>query len=55
MSYRIYVFKKAIADGCIDHLSDLVIEDIFKIREAKEMLDKVRSVTVFVRSHKRVK
>ena len=51
----ICVFKKLIAAGCIAHLSDLVIEDIFKIREAKEILDKVRSVTVFVRSHRRVK
>ena len=51
----IFVFKKLIPAGCVAHLSDLTIEDIFKIREAKEILDKVRSVTVFVRSHRRVK
>ena len=31
----ICVLKKLIATGCVAHLSNLVIENIFKIREAK--------------------
>ena len=49
------VYPLLIAAGCIAHLSDLVIEDIFKIPEAKQLMNKVKFVAVFVRSHRRVK
>ena len=48
-------YPKLITAGCVAHLSDLIIEDIFRIMEAGYILKNVRSVAVFIKSHRRVK
>ena len=48
-------YPKLIGCGCISHVSDLLIEDLFKMGEFKKTLNKVKTVATFVRSHRRVK
>ena len=48
-------YPKLIGCGCISHVSDLLIEDLFKVGEFKDILNKVKTVATFIRSHRRVK
>ena len=48
-------YSKLIGCGCISHVSDLLIEDLFKVMEFKEIVDKVKTVVTFVQSHRRMK
>ena len=48
-------YPKLIACGCIGHISDLMIEDLFEVPAFKDVFFKVKLVAMFVRSHRRVK
>ena len=48
-------YPKLIACGCIGHISDLMIEDLFEVPAFKDVFKKVKLVATFVRSHRRVK
>ena len=45
-------YPKLIGCGCIGHVIDLMIEDLFKVDEFKDTLNKVKTVATFVQSHR---
>jgi hypothetical protein len=49
-------YPKLLHPGCCTHVCDLLIEDISeKISEMQQLVKEVRSVSVFVESHRLVK
>ena len=48
-------FPKLFFNGCRAHCGDLIIEDIAKIPEVKDVVDTALTITKFVRNHHQVK